>query len=162
FQQAIQLDPGYAPAYAGLSDFYALSDALPPAEALPKAREYAQQALRLDPDLPASHVSLAYVYFYGDWNWPAADQEFKRAIALAALIHGRLGQMEQAGKLVHEMRIASQKSFVAPFFFATAFVGMSKEKEAMEALEEGYKAHDGYMVGLNSTPWFGPLRFDPR
>jgi len=274
FQQAIQLDPGYAPAYAGLSDFYALSDALPPAEALPKAREYAQQALRLDPDLPASHVSLAYVYFYGDWNWPAADQEFKRAIALApglarshrwyavylaamgraaeaiteaqratdldplsvsahdaaaiaavcsgqydrtvaegriilnldpsdprayldmamghiqkgmyqealqdvekglvlsrrdpfflsiaALIHGRLGQMEQAGKLVHEMRIASQKSFVAPFFFATAFVGMSKEKEAMEALEEGYKAHDGYMVGLNSTPWFAPLRSDPR
>src|SRR3989441_1201438 len=83
FQQAIQLDPGYAPAYAGLSDFYALSDALPPAESLPKAREYAQQALRLDPDLPASHASLAYVYFYGDWNWPAADQEFKRAIALA-------------------------------------------------------------------------------
>jgi Tfp pilus assembly protein PilF len=60
-----------------------LSDTLPRAEALPKAREYAQQALRLDPDLPASHVSLAYVYSYGDWNWSAADQEFKRAIALA-------------------------------------------------------------------------------
>jgi TolB-like protein/DNA-binding winged helix-turn-helix (wHTH) protein/Tfp pilus assembly protein PilF len=81
FQQAIQLDPTYAPAYAGLSDFYVL--ALPPKEALPKAKEYAQQALKLDSNLPDSHISLAYIYFYDDWNWPAADQEFKRAIALA-------------------------------------------------------------------------------
>ena len=56
---------------------------MPPAESLPKAREYAQQALRLDPDLADSHTSLAYIYFYFDWNWPGADQEFKRAIALA-------------------------------------------------------------------------------
>jgi hypothetical protein len=60
------------------------------------------------------------------------------------------------------MRAASKKSFVAPFLFATAFVGMGKQREAMDALEEGYKAHDGYMVGLNSTPWFAPLRSDPR
>jgi len=55
-------------------NFYALSDALPPAEALPKAREYAQEALRIDPDLPASHVSLAYVLFYHDGPGPAADK----------------------------------------------------------------------------------------
>jgi len=83
-------------------------------------------------------------------------------LSIAALIHGRLGQMEQASKLVEEMRAASQKSFVAPFLFATAFVGMGKEKESMDALEEGFKAHDGYLVGLNSTPWFGPLRSYPH
>src|SRR6266481_791625 len=81
FQQAIQLDPGYAPAYAGLSDFYVLT--LPPKEALPKAREYAQKALRLDSTLPDGHISLAYIYFYDDWNWLAADEEFQRAISLA-------------------------------------------------------------------------------
>jgi TolB-like protein/DNA-binding winged helix-turn-helix (wHTH) protein/Tfp pilus assembly protein PilF len=81
FQQAIQLDPGYAPAYAGLSDFYVLT--LTPKEALPKAREYAEQALKLDYNLPDSHVSLAYIYFYDDWNWPAAGEEFQRAISLA-------------------------------------------------------------------------------
>jgi len=72
------------------------------------------------------------------------------------------GRWSKAGKLVDEMRGASKKSFVAPFLFATAFVGMGKEKEAMEALEKGFKAHDGYLVGLNSTPWFGPLRSDHR
>src|SRR6266852_4750050 len=83
FQQAVQLDPNYAPAYAGLSDYYMLTDALPPEQAVPKAREYAQETLRLDSTLPDSHTSLAYIYFYFDWNWPGADQEFKRAIALA-------------------------------------------------------------------------------
>jgi hypothetical protein len=39
---------------------------------------------------------------------------------------------------------------------------MGKQKEAVETLEESYKARDAYMVGLNSTPWFGPLRSDPR
>src|SRR5215469_253693 len=83
FQQAIQLDPGYAPAYAGLSDYFTLTDTLPAKEALLKAKEYAQQALKLDPDFPDGHISLAYIYFYDDWNWPAADQEFQRAISLA-------------------------------------------------------------------------------
>src|SRR5713226_4497021 len=82
-QQAIQLDPTYAPAYAGLSDYFTLTDTLPAREALPKAKEYAQQALKLDSNLPDSHISLAYIYFYDDWNWPAADQEFRRAISLA-------------------------------------------------------------------------------
>ena len=90
FQQAIQLDPGYAPAYAGLSQYYVLlsTGPLPPErmipkeQALSKAREYAQKAIRLDPDLPDSHASLAYLYLM-DWNWPDADREFQRAIALA-------------------------------------------------------------------------------
>jgi predicted Zn-dependent protease len=83
-------------------------------------------------------------------------------LSIAAYVYGRQGNIEQAGKLVEEMRAASQKSFVAPFLFATAFVGMGKEKEAMDALEEGYKAHDPEIVGLDSTPWFEPLRSDPR
>jgi len=90
FQQAIQLDPGYAPAYAGLAQYYVLFSTapLPPEraltkeQALSKAREYAQKAIRLDPDLPDSHASLAYLHF-NDWNWHDADREFQRAIALA-------------------------------------------------------------------------------
>lgn len=60
-----------------------LDDTLPPKAALSNARENAQKALRLDFDLPDSHVSLAYIYFCFDWNWDAADQEFRQAIALA-------------------------------------------------------------------------------
>src|SRR5215470_5809682 len=90
FQQAIQLDPGYAPAYAGLAQYYVLLPTgsqppermIPKEQALSKAREYAQKAIRLDPDLPDSHASLAYLYLM-DWNWHDADREFQRAIALA-------------------------------------------------------------------------------
>jgi predicted Zn-dependent protease len=83
-------------------------------------------------------------------------------LSVAALVHGRLGQMPQAEKLVEEMRADRKRRLVAPYFFATALVGMNKQQEAMDALEEGYKARDAYMVGLNSTPWFGPLRSAPR
>ena len=83
-------------------------------------------------------------------------------LSIAALVYGRLGQMQQAEKLVEEMRADRKRRDVAPVFFATALVGMNKHHEAMDALEEGYKARDAYMVGLNSTPWFAPLRSDPR
>jgi tetratricopeptide (TPR) repeat protein len=85
-------------------------------------------------------------------------------LSIAAYALGRLGNMEQANKLVKEMRAAtSQKSPVSPsMLFAPAFVGMGKQKDAMDALEEGFKAHDADLVGLNSTPWFEPLRSDPR
>src|SRR6266853_4656288 len=106
FQQAIQLDSTYAPAYAGLSDYFTLTDTLPAKEALPMAKEYAQQALKLDSNLPNSHISLAYIYFYDDWNWPAADQEFRRAISLApglaeshrwyAVYLAAMGRMDEA------------------------------------------------------------------
>jgi tetratricopeptide (TPR) repeat protein len=104
--------------------------------------------------------------------YPEALQDAEKGLALshpdlyflsiAAYFYGRQGNVEQAGKLVEEMRAASKKSYVGPFYFATAFVGMGKEKEAIEALEEGYRAHDPEIVGLNSTPWFGPLRSNPR
>ena len=76
--------------------------------------------------------------------------------------HGRLGNMEQAGKLVEEMRAASKKGPVSALLLATAYVGMSKQKEAMQALEEGYRTHDADMAGLNATPWLEPLRSDAR
>jgi len=90
FQQAIQLDPGYAPAYAGLAQYYVLLSTaplppermIPKAQALSKAKEYAQKAMQLDPNLADSHASLANLYLM-DWNWPDADREFQRAIALA-------------------------------------------------------------------------------
>ncbi|HEV2489896.1 MAG TPA: winged helix-turn-helix domain-containing protein [Candidatus Acidoferrales bacterium] len=83
-EQAIQLDPSFAPAYAGLSDYYfKMSDnSMPSKEALPKCKNYAEQALRLDPNSPEGHLSLANFYFV-NWNWSGANQEYQRAIALA-------------------------------------------------------------------------------
>ncbi len=75
FQQAIEKDPQYAPAYAGLADSYAL---LPfysetrPGEAFPKAKAAAMKALQLDATLAEAHASMAYVKTYYDWDWEGA------------------------------------------------------------------------------------------
>lgn len=87
FQQAINLDPAYAPAYAGLADAYGqlgwgFSSQTPPSEAYPKARASAMKALALDEGLAAAHVALARVRWKYEWSWSAAEDEFRRAIEL--------------------------------------------------------------------------------
>jgi serine/threonine-protein kinase len=84
FNQAIALDPNFALAHAGVSDVYSAISAqiLPPAEAMPKARQAALTAIRLDETLPEAHHSLGTVKIWGDWDWAGAEREYKRAIEL--------------------------------------------------------------------------------
>jgi serine/threonine protein kinase/Tfp pilus assembly protein PilF len=85
FKQAIAEDPGYAPAYAGLGDSYALDvdyRSIPVADAYALAKEYAHKALALDESVPSAHASLAWTLFIYDWEWDAAAREFQRAIEL--------------------------------------------------------------------------------
>jgi TolB-like protein/Tfp pilus assembly protein PilF len=87
FQQAIEEDPQYALAYAGLADSYIILGAfgvavLPPSEAVPKAKEAAVKALELDDTLAEAHALLGFSLADYDWNWAGAEKEFKRAIAL--------------------------------------------------------------------------------
>ena len=82
FEKAIALDPNYAPAYAGLADYFWSTDELPPRTAMPWARENVLKALALDDGLANAHKTLASIKFYGDWDWVAAENEFKRALAL--------------------------------------------------------------------------------
>jgi tetratricopeptide (TPR) repeat protein len=87
FNKAIDQDPTYAPAYAGLADSYALSGdweygVLPPNEAYPKAKAAANKALELDNNLGEAHVSLAFVSDAYDWDWDSAGREYRRGIEL--------------------------------------------------------------------------------
>jgi TolB-like protein/DNA-binding winged helix-turn-helix (wHTH) protein/Flp pilus assembly protein TadD len=87
FQLAIKQNPGYAPAYAGLADAYALLGAMtnstsPRMEAMPRARSFAEKALALDESLAEAHASLAFVQMHFDHEWAAAEKQFQRAIAL--------------------------------------------------------------------------------
>ena len=83
-QAAIREDPGYALAYSGLADTYYDSSNLvfPPSAAMPRARVAAQRAVELDPSLAAAHVSLGLVASKYDWEWSAADREFKAAMTI--------------------------------------------------------------------------------
>ena len=85
FQQAINKDPNYALAYAGLANAYnRLGDfeALPSKEAFPKAREAVNKALLLDGSLAEAHSELAIVYLGYDWDFRSAAREFQRAIEI--------------------------------------------------------------------------------
>ena len=88
FERAVTRDPSYALAYVGLADSYALLacqvdfGSLDPQEAYPKAIGAARKALDLDGDLAEAHASLGNVLASYDWNWSAAEQEFRRAIEL--------------------------------------------------------------------------------
>jgi TolB-like protein/DNA-binding winged helix-turn-helix (wHTH) protein len=85
FQKAIAKDPGYSLAYAGLADSFlqlGASGGLPLKEAYLKAGEAAGEAMRLDPSLAEVHTSLANIKFLNDWDWSAAEAEYKRAAIL--------------------------------------------------------------------------------
>lgn len=86
FHQAIEKEPNYALAYAGLADAYALGSlgggGISPAEGMPKAKAAATKALELDETLGEAHLSLALVHAFYEWDWASAQREFARAIQL--------------------------------------------------------------------------------
>ena len=120
FNQAIDEDPGYAPAESGLADTYALLadweyGVMTPKEALPKAKAAAIKALDLDSTLGEAHTSLAFCLDVFDWDLDSAGREFQRAIELNpsyATAHQWyashlivLGQYDEA---IAEIRIAEE------------------------------------------------------
>jgi TolB-like protein/Tfp pilus assembly protein PilF len=111
FGQAIEADPSYAPAHAGLADSYLLLgdwSILTPRVAFSKAEAAALRALEIDDTLAEAHATLAMVRAWNEWDWAAAERELKRAIALDpgyatarhwhAIILMRLGRSDEAIK----------------------------------------------------------------
>jgi TolB-like protein/DNA-binding winged helix-turn-helix (wHTH) protein len=87
FSQAVELDPAYAQAYAGLSQSYVylgIFGLRPSGEVYPKARVAAVKALQLDETVAEAHNTLADVKKGYDWDWVAAEAEYKRALELSA------------------------------------------------------------------------------
>lgn len=86
FQQAIDKDPAYALAFAGLANSYVLLSLygdVPPRQSFPKAKAAATRALEIDQTLGEAHASLGFVFLVYDWNWPEAEKAFKRALELS-------------------------------------------------------------------------------
>jgi TolB-like protein/Flp pilus assembly protein TadD len=97
FARATELDPGYALAWSGLADTYSASPInsdVPAPAVWRQAREAAEKAVLAGPDLAEAHASIGFVRFWLDWDWHAAEQDFRRAIALDpnyAFAHRMLG-----------------------------------------------------------------------
>ena len=114
FEQAVEMDPNYANAYAGLADSYLLLvfyGPVPPAMDFPKAKAAALRAVALDDSLAEAHTSLANALFHYDWDWTSAEKEFRRAIALnpgyAAAHHWYAGLLSSIGR--HDEALAEIK-----------------------------------------------------
>ena len=88
FQQAIQKDPNYAPAYSGLADYFAFltliggPEILPPKQAMTQAKQAAEKGLQLDDSLADTHASMGHILHNYDWDFKGAEREFQRAIEL--------------------------------------------------------------------------------
>jgi eukaryotic-like serine/threonine-protein kinase len=155
FQQAIDKDPGYALAYAGLADSYSSLGGgwnyLSPSDSFPKAKAAAMKSLELDDTLAEAHAALAYVLFFGDWDWPSAERQFKRAIELnpnSALSHSRYaGYLETRGRFNESMAEALRAQELDPLspeiVSELAFVYLSTRRYD-ESIAQFQKALDLY------------------
>jgi serine/threonine protein kinase/Flp pilus assembly protein TadD len=84
FRQAIALDPNFALAYDGLAYAYCIADDfwLSPRDSMAMGKQAAKRALELDDTLPEAHADMAWINFGYDFDWSAAEKEFKRALEL--------------------------------------------------------------------------------
>ena len=157
-QQAIAIDPTYAPAYVGLADSYNLlgaqHSALPPRQSFPKARAAALRALEIDEHLPEAYVSLAFLNCCFEWDWPTAEQNFLKAIALkpnyatahhwygellttAARFAEGIAQLEMAQQL-DPLSLAINADLAAAYFYAREYDRSENELEHLLDLNPSF------------------------
>lgn len=116
FQQAIDRDPAFALAYAGLADSYSLLseyNVAPPAETFPKARAAALKALEIDPTLAEARTAHAYVLASYEWKFDEAEREYRRAIELSpryATAHQWYGELLMGMKRFDEAERAYERA----------------------------------------------------
>lgn len=159
FQEAIEKDPDYALAHAGLSDAHvAMNNTyLPPWETMPPAREAALEALRLDEALAEAHLSLANVRFWYDFSWSEAETEFKRAIELNpslpeahngyALYLGLMLREEEAFREIQQAKELDPFSPVIDAHLVDLFIMTHRYDEAIEQGLKTIKTHPNFARG---------------
>jgi TolB-like protein/Tfp pilus assembly protein PilF len=114
YQRALELDPSFAYAAGSLAGVYmfgGLVGYMPPAVAFEKARHFAELAVKLDPNDAEAYGLLGGIHYQYDWDWVAADQDFKRALAIApndpnvlqpvAAFSLAMGRLDDALKLIN-------------------------------------------------------------
>ena len=125
FEAALARDSGYAPAWAGLATCYAtmaITSDVRPSDSFVRAREATGKALDLDQELPGAHVAQGIVHFWHEWNWPAAEHEFRRASEInpsdsgarmfVAHLHSNLARHAEAIPEIRAARKLDPVSFI--------------------------------------------------
>jgi eukaryotic-like serine/threonine-protein kinase len=149
FQQAIEKDPGFALPYVGIADTFAILGGwsfLPPHQAYARAKAAAQKALELNPDLGEVHATLGYIALFYDWDWPASEKHFLKALqmkpeyALAHLWYKNylvcMGRMEEAVQEMHEACSLEPFDSINPAHLGQALYTARRFDESIEVLSK--------------------------
>lgn len=163
FEDALQLDPGYAQAYAGIADSYAVLGstaiaALPPLEAGPKAIAAAARALELDPTLAEAHVSYGFAVYSYQWDWARGEQHFRRAIELDpdyapahywySLYLDQLGRLDEAAAAAQRAVALDPLSLVGTYAVGLTHYCARRFDRAREYAARVLEVESDYPLGL--------------
>jgi len=128
FRKAIDADPNFALAYAGMANVYAnfaILSLASPTEVLPKAKMAFQKALALDNLLAEAHFHTAYIAFWFEWDWETAERSYERALAInpgSALVHATYAWVcvarRRSEEAVREIKLAQSLDPLMPLFYA--------------------------------------------
>jgi eukaryotic-like serine/threonine-protein kinase len=162
FQEAVETDPTYANAWAGLADAYlmlAFLQALPSREALPKAKAAAQRTIELDPTLAEPHASLGYAASFLEWDAPVARREFEEAMRINpnyswaphwyGLFLAPNGTLDES---LHYLELARELDPLSPI----VTTGLGIPYHLHRRFEEAARIFSGV---LESEPRFAPAHF---
>jgi TolB-like protein/Tfp pilus assembly protein PilF len=163
FEQAINLDPAYAQAYAGLSDTYiylGVIGILPSAESFPKAKTTAMKALELDETLADAYAALGQASKQYEWDWAKAETMYKRALELnpnSWLAHvwyagllSTIGRFDEAIKLDMRARELDPISVNSSTFLGRDLYRARRYDDAIRACQEGLELDPDDVLAL----WF--------
>jgi TolB-like protein/DNA-binding winged helix-turn-helix (wHTH) protein/cytochrome c-type biogenesis protein CcmH/NrfG len=145
YQQAIQLDPAFAQAYAGLGDTYvvmAVNRQLPAVEAVQHAKDAARKALELDPQMAEPHATLGLVKSMCEWDWQGGEAEFQRALELnpsyatahhwAALNLMAMGRFEEAAAELRKAQVLDPLSIMITYSLGENFYYWRRYDDVLE------------------------------
>ena len=165
-ERAIELDPDYALAYAGLADcytFFAYFEAFSPAQMAPKSRAAVQKAIALDPDLSECHASLAIYKTFFEFDIAAGEKQLRKAIDLnpnSPLAHywlcSVLAALGQAEGSIAEGRAALYLDPLSPVVNATlarALCCAGKFEEAIELSNKNFELLPGFFFSHWVLGW---------
>jgi TolB-like protein/Tfp pilus assembly protein PilF len=165
FEQAIERDPGYALAYAGLAECWALLGfpefgGFQWSSAAPRARSAALEALRLDSRLAQAHLWLGVVHFLYDWDWVAAEARFRRALlvdprdaiaeAWYAMFLGAMGRHDESLRRILHAEALEPHSLPVCLSVGRCYIYARRYEQARDALVGLLKSEPGHRL---TTIW---------
>jgi serine/threonine-protein kinase len=161
FERAVALDARFAQAYVGLASILCLSAfaGAKSTDVFPRARALARTALEIDDRLADAHATMAYVKFWFDWEWTAAEEGFKRAIALnpnSAVAHSHygvflanLGRTDEAIEQCKRTLALDPLWVVSHQYLQWALYAAGRYLESLEAGQRALEIAPNYVLALN-------------